>query len=124
LQALLHPVDSAYRMCEAIARRRRSREQSYQSNGHSVHIDTNTLNAEYADCPVSAIGRQRETALPPFTTDAKRRPDGFANRIDRRQRGVSVDMRIAVRCLRLAVPEQSPDDRQREAMTTPMLAAV
>src|SRR5208283_2906661 len=26
-------------------------------------------------------------------------------------------MRIAVCCLRLAVPEQSPDDRQREAMT-------
>ncbi len=26
-------------------------------------------------------------------------------------------MRIAVCCLRLAVPKQSPDDRQREAMT-------
>jgi hypothetical protein len=26
-------------------------------------------------------------------------------------------MRIAVCCLRLAMPEQSPDDRQREAMT-------
>jgi hypothetical protein len=49
--------------------------------------------------------------------DAKRRPDGFADRIDRHQRGISVDMRIAVCCLRLAVPEKSPDDRQREAMT-------